>query len=247
VIARQNDPPPPDGQEIARQRRAAALAANFWRSLVRTRDIARLLDEYFAGDFTERMLGESDRDWLGRLAPATAAQLSPVALRRYYAAVTTAQFLGTMYVMAQSNAGTDPTATAEQIIPPSLISFVDHQPYADKYRTASNDYAYLGEKIDNVERARAYTELLESTNGLLRRQLGRRLPTHFLSELEKRYGEAIPGRLELTPEVRVCEKACFGLPAGTRIYVADVPVLRLQMAEINGHLRIVSATATTPE
>jgi hypothetical protein len=247
VIARPNAPPLVDRQEVARQRQAAALAANFWRSLVRTRDMTPLLDQYFADDFTDRMLGESDTEWLGKLSPQTATQLSPEGLRRYYAAVINAQFLGTILVIEKSNAGADPTAPAEQVISPSLISFVDRQPYAAKYRTAPNDYAYLGETIDNVERARGYTELLENTNGLLRRQLGRNLPAHFLEYSEEPADAWNYTRWDFTPDVRVCEKACFGLPAGTRLYVTDVPLVKLQMANIDGRQRIVSAVVTTPE
>ncbi len=43
------------------------------------------------------------------------------------------------------------------------------------------------------------------------------------------------------PKVRVCDTQCFGLPKGTKLFQVNVPVFRLQLAEMGGQLRIISA------
>ena len=43
------------------------------------------------------------------------------------------------------------------------------------------------------------------------------------------------------PKVRTCGEDCLGLPNGTKLFEVNVPVFRLQLAEINGNLRVVSA------
>jgi hypothetical protein len=44
------------------------------------------------------------------------------------------------------------------------------------------------------------------------------------------------------PTARICATDCLGLPKGTRLFEVNVPVFHLQLAEVKGKLRIVSAT-----
>ncbi|HET6862553.1 MAG TPA: hypothetical protein VFH91_05880, partial [Pyrinomonadaceae bacterium] len=41
--------------------------------------------------------------------------------------------------------------------------------------------------------------------------------------------------------IKDCSKSCLGLPAGTKLYEVDVPAFHLQLAEIEGEMKIVSA------
>ena len=60
------------------------------------------------------------------------------------------------------------------------------------------------------------------------------------SESYERLPDGLPeGSME--PESRVCRRECFNLPAGTRIFRVSVPVFQLQIAELGGELKIVSA------
>lgn len=43
------------------------------------------------------------------------------------------------------------------------------------------------------------------------------------------------------PRVRICGVDCLGLPQGTRLFEVNVPVFRLQVTEIKGQLKIISA------
>ena len=40
----------------------------------------------------------------------------------------------------------------------------------------------------------------------------------------------------------ICSRECLGLPKGTKLFQVNVPVLRLQVAEIGGEMKVVSAT-----
>jgi len=43
------------------------------------------------------------------------------------------------------------------------------------------------------------------------------------------------------PKARVCAVNCLELPAGTTIFEVNVPVFTLQVAEVNGNLKVISA------
>jgi hypothetical protein len=43
------------------------------------------------------------------------------------------------------------------------------------------------------------------------------------------------------PTARVCGAKCLDLPAGTTLFEVSVPVFILQIAEVNGNLKVVSA------
>lgn len=241
------DAPVRGDQPDPNAKRATLLAANFWRRLTVTRDITPLLPQYFARDFLDRMGGTDADEWRARLTPATVSRMSATERVGYFAAVFNAQFLGSMYVIVKSNAGADPTAPGEAVVSPAVLRAVDQHPYSLKYRRSPHDYAYLAETIDTVERARDYVALLETTNKVLNRELGRRIPTHLLKEYEQSRDQWQHGRLDVSPDVRICEQGCYRLPADSRIYAVDLPVGQLQIADVSGRLRIVSVAIRTPE
>jgi hypothetical protein len=43
------------------------------------------------------------------------------------------------------------------------------------------------------------------------------------------------------PKVRTCTANCFGLPNGTKLFKVNVPVFDLQVAEVGGTLKVVTA------
>jgi hypothetical protein len=43
------------------------------------------------------------------------------------------------------------------------------------------------------------------------------------------------------PRIRICLVECLGLPKGTKLFEVNVPMFRLQLANIKGELRVVSA------
>lgn len=47
-----------------------------------------------------------------------------------------------------------------------------------------------------------------------------------------------------SPRVRICARTCLGLPRGTKLFQVNVPVFTLQLAEIEGRLKVVSARST---
>jgi hypothetical protein len=73
----------------------------------------------------------------------------------------------------------------------------------------------------------------------------RRRVSKFKAEQSAKYRVALDDWEEnvqmYAPQVRVCQRKCLGLPEGTRLFQVNVPVSQLQVAEINGELKLVSA------
>jgi hypothetical protein len=80
---------------------------------------------------------------------------------------------------------------------------------------------------------------LEKVANLFRRDVSRaraEKPVEYRAALDDLV-EGVAGARE-----RVCAAECFGLPVGTQLFRAGVPAFNLEIAEINGALKIVSAT-----
>ena len=108
-------------------------------------------------------------------------------------------------------------------------------PYTRVYQSKVGSYDYLAENVDSVERLIRYTDLLEHIGALMRKHVIR-----VRAERSKEYMEL---QMDIyQSRVRSCQSVCLGLPKGTKLYDVKVPVFHLQLAEIKGRLKIVSAT-----
>ena len=88
------------------------------------------------------------------------------------------------------------------------------------------------------ERLRSYTDLLESINSLMREHVKR-----VEAAQSKEWRKMLEAWDLYNPKSKVCGKNCFGLAAGTELFEVNVPVFRLQVAEVSGSLKVVSATS----
>ena len=122
------------------------------------------------------------------------------------------------------------------MIPPDVIRLIESHPYTAARRGTKGGYDFLAGSIDGVEQLRSYTDLLERVGGLWRKHVaeagGGKHKGRWAS-----FGDTFGVD---PPQTRVCATECLGMPAGTKMFRVNVPVFQLQLAEINGALKIVS-------
>jgi hypothetical protein len=222
-------------EEVAAEK-VERFARSFWHNLEEKKDFGPLVKEFFAPDYLSGYLQDKETNWFLTLDPAVAARVSPAELQRYHVALMNLAYLSAAYFVGQSPSE-DETVPDEKLVAPGVADLVLHHPYTSAHRGAKGGYDYLEEKIDSAERLRGYTELLESTAALFRRNLKK-------AEAGKRKDYRAPVEDLLEDSVRarswVCSRECFNLPNGTKLFQVSVPVFRLQIAELDGELKIIS-------
>ena len=220
--------------------KAAKYALSFSQSLEQSKDFKPIVEKFFSTDYLDGYVHDEDTNWFLNLNRDTAAKISRAELQRFYVASLNAGYLSCLYLISQYPSDSDEPVPDKSLVPPDIIQAIKNHPYTATYKREADSYDYLAENIDSVERLRSYTDLLERISALMRK--------HVISvgaEHSREY-RAVLEDWDWTfdlyqPKVRVCATDCFGLPKGTRLFQVNVPVFRLQLAEIRGELKIVSA------
>lgn len=221
--------------------KAAKYALSFSEHLERVRDFKPIIEKFFVENYLDGYLQDKYTNWLLSLDRDTAAKVSRSELKRFNVALLNTGYLSSLYLMSQYPSDSEEPVSEEKLIPPDIVQLIRNHPYTSAYKGKSGDYDYLLEKIDSVERLRSYTDLLEGVGELMRKHVKR---------VEAEQSKELLAMLEgwdfqfalYKPSVRTCAQNCLGLPNGTRLFEVNVPVFRLQLAEIKGELKVVSAT-----
>jgi len=214
----------------------AKYAVSLSQRLEQTKDFKPIIEKFFVGDYLTRYLNDQNSNWLWNLNRETAAKASRAELQRFYVALMNTGYLNSQYFISQYAYAADGSIPQEKLIPADILELIDNHPYTANYKGKQNNYDYLAEKIDSVERLRSYTDLLEKVSALMR--------THVVTsdaEHSKDYQAVLEEWNLYQPTARTCVTQCLGLPKGTRLFEVNVPVFRLQLAKIKGELRVVSA------
>lgn len=220
--------------------KAAKYARSFSQSLEQAKNFKPIIDRFFSAHYLDGYLGDKDTNWFLNLNRDTAARISSAELKRFYVALLNCGYLSSVYLISQYPSDSDKAVSNEKLVPPDIVQLIKTHPYTATYKHKADDYDYLGENIDSVERLRSYTDLLEKIGALMRRHV-----TTVAAERSKEY-QAMLEHWNWTfdlyqPKVRICAAGCFGLPKGTKLFEVNVPMFHLQIAEIKGEMRIVSA------
>jgi hypothetical protein len=231
--------PSAEPAKVSESEKVAKFALAFSQDLQRKKDFKPVMASFFARTYLDGYLQDQNNNWFLNLDRATAEKASRPELRRFYVAALNANYLTSLYLISRS--GMAGSASDRNLIPSDALAFVEHHPYTAKYKRGQSNYDYIAEPIDAVDRMRIYTSLLEGIAALMRK--------HVISidaEHSKPYRAIVEDwvwqRSLYLPKERTCADDCFGLPRGTKIYEVDVPILHLQIAEINNELKILSAT-----
>lgn len=250
LIERRSHPPaaPVKSSEAIEKEKVDKFADSFLRSLEKEKDFTPLVKEFFAPDYINGYLRDKEAGGLLLLNPDVAAKVSHAELQRYHIALLNIGYLSSLYFASQdpsildeygeSDESKEPV-TDEKIVPPGIFKLVENHPYTAAYKGMKNNYDYLAENIDSPERLRLYTDLLEKIAALFRRNL-----IKISAENSQAYFAAFYDLADSSTDVKVsfCSRDCFGLPKGTKLFEVNVPIFRLQIADINGDLKIVSLT-----
>jgi len=239
-LIKQRTHPPIASSDAIELEKAAKLALSFSKDLEQAKTFKPILEKFFVANYLNGYLRDNDTNWFLNLNRDTAAKVSRAELQRFYVALLNTGYLSCMYFISQIPPDSDEFIPDEKLIPVDIAQLIKGHRYTATYKRNAGDHDYLGENIDSVERLRSYTDLLERIGALMRK--------HVIAVRAERSNEyqamlkAWDWRFDLyRPKVRVCAQNCLGLPRGTRLFEVNVPVFRLQLAEIRGQLKVVSA------
>lgn len=238
LVRTKTDPAPVAGNKIESER-VARYAYQFIQHLERTKDFKLTIDKFFAANYLDGYLQDGETNRFVNLDRNTAAKVSRQELQRYYVALMNAVYLSSLYLISVYPEPADrlPPEQLKKLIPSDIWKVIKNHPYTAAYQKQAS-YDFLAEKIDTVKRLKLYTDLLEGIGLLMRRHVNK-----LDAEHSKQYQEFLDEWNLFEPKERICTRSCLGLPAGTKLFVVRVPMFRLELAEIRGNLKVVSATS----
>ena len=227
-----------DGELTAEElRETNALAQLFVKRMTETNDVAVVVDELFVPDFIDRYLNGPESEPFIFIQPGLARRLPRDELLRYYVANINFRHLSDLYLYGKF--GGDQKAEREHRYPPAISRLVNR--VNANYETIENaDEDTDAEVAAAVARLRASLDMLERVSGLLRGEVsGRKLSQ------SARYKKAVADWGErfkfYKPWLSACAEGCYGLPAGSRLFIVNVPSFQLKVALAGGGAKIVSA------
>lgn len=226
----------PRSDEDVRLEKVAGFAHAFQKDLERTKDFKPLIDRFFMANYLAGYLQDQHTNWFMNLERDTASKVSKRELQRFYVAQMNAGYLTSLYLISQLPSPPYDLSAVQGLLPPDVLQLARSHPYTARYKVQAGNYDFLGENIDSVARMRSYIDLLEKISSLMRQHVDR------VRAAETREWRAMLRYWTLyQPSATVCGENCLGLPAGTKLFDVNVPVFRLQVAEVSGKLKVVSA------
>ena len=218
-------------------RETNALARLFVERMAETNDVAVVASELFVPDFLDRHLNGPGSEPFIFIPPGMARRLTRDELSRYYVANINFQHLGQLYIYGRFSA--DRLPESGRAYPPAIARLVGRL-NADYEMIEKADEEDAAEVADAVARLRAALDVLEKVNGLLRAEVeGRKLAQS--AQYKKAVAEWDERFKLYQPWPNVCEEGCYGLPAGSRLIIVNVPSFQLKVALAAGGAKIVSA------
>jgi len=235
-LIRNKTQPPTTTEADARLEKVAQFALDVAQYQEKEKDFKALTDRFFVSNYLDRYLHDQRTNWFLNLNRDTAARLSRQELQRFYLALMNAGYLSSLYLISQIPIDAEDPGPVEKLLPPDVLQLVRNHPYTARYKTIEGDPDFFGENLDSVERVRTYTDLLEKINSLLREHV----KTVKASD-SKEWKDIVKNWNLFDPKARVCSLHCLDLPAGTTLFEVNIPVFTLQVAEVNGKLKVISA------
>jgi hypothetical protein len=224
LIAKKNSPAPPPDEQLP----VARFAYDVAQYLEKTKDFKSLINRYFVTNYLTGYLQDQTTNWFMNLDRNTASKISRRELQRFYVAQMNAGYLSSLYLISQLVSEPQDAASMQKLLPPDVQQLVKNHPYTAHYS--------LGDNIDSVAQLRSYTDLLEQISSLMRAHVS------GVKAAQSKQWHGMQRHWDLyQPGVKVCAENYFGLPAGTKIFEVNVPVFRLEVAEISGNFKVISA------
>ena len=234
-----NPPPPepPESRDSLEMKKVASFALAFTNELDRVKDFKPIISRFFASTYLDGYVRDQAAKWSLNLDEATAARATRSDLERYYIAFMNTGYLTSMYVI--SHYQPSDKIPGDHLFP-AVEQVIKSHPYTATYGHGQANFDYLEEKIDSLERLRSYTDLLEKIGAQLRPQI-RKMGPPSSDGNRTSVEEWLDSYDMFKPSVSSCAKQCPGLPSETRLFTVKVPIFELQIAEIGGQLKVISA------
>lgn len=221
------------------ERESKALAELFVKRMAEKKDIAPILRELFADDFLDRYMTEPENESFLFIKGKLARSVSKSELQRYYTATMNFWYLNDLYVYSKfsSRSGNLPNQVGRIYAPAiaRMIASLEMRMKQSRDKDSSNDVI-----ASNAAELRSANVALEKLGALLRADVRRRK-----AETTATYKESVMDWDErfhhFKPWVTVCEKGCYGLPAGARLITINVPSFQLQISRVGAEFKIISA------
>jgi hypothetical protein len=217
--------------------KVALFAYDFAQRLENSKDLKPLIDRFFVANYLDRYLRDQKTNWFLNLNRDTAAALSRPELGRFYVALMNAGYLSALYLISQLPEDS-PEPPSEKLLPPSLVQLMKNHRYTARYRIREGNYDLLADEIKSIEQLRSYMDLLDKVNLLMRTEVER-----VTAAESKEWHDMLEALNLYRPKARVCTANCLGLPDGTELFEVNVPVFILQVAEVDGSLKVISANS----
>jgi hypothetical protein len=230
---------PSDKLSPAEQHEAQTLARTFARRLLRTKDLGPLIDEYFVSDFLSGYLRDKDQEWFLCLKQDVAAQVSRAELRRYFIAELNWFYMGELYVFSRNSSRSVSNIPPDKLYPADVLKVLRSDPRmrATLDETGTDDSKLM---IGSVKEFTTFRQKLERVTRLLRKH-ARTINAGHTPQYRETISDWTDRYSLYDPWLSVCEQACLTQPKGTRLIVINIPSIQLQLARVNGRMRIVSA------
>jgi len=226
--------PKPDNE--AQLEKVTLFAHDFTQLLEKTKDFQSVVDRFFVANYLEGYLRDPQTNWFLNLDRDTAASLNRQELQRFYVALMNAGYLSSLYLISQMPSDSEDPASQEKLLPPDVLRLIRNHRYTTQYKSRAVNYDFLEDNINSVGRLRSYTDLMEKLGWLMRSHVKR------VGATGSKEWHAMLEEWDLYhPKVRTCTENCFGLPNGTKLFEVNVPVFNLQVAEVGGTLKVVTA------
>lgn len=219
--------------------KARKFALAFTSDLNQTKDFKPIIGRFFASNYLDGYLRDENTNRFLNLNRETAVRVSRTELQRFYVALLNAAYLSSLYLISEVPTDSAEPIVYERLLPSDVSLLIMNHPYTRTYQSKDGSYDYLAENVDSVKRLRSYTDLLEHIGRSMRRHVIR-----VRAERSKGYKELRAEGDFYEPRVWSCRSDCLGFPKGTKLYEVKVPVFQLQLAEVEGRLKIVSATSS---
>jgi hypothetical protein len=227
--------PAPSAEKV-RMEKVTRFAYAFGQDLEKVQDFKPLIDRFFVSNYLAGYLRDQHTNWFMNLDRDTASKLTQQQLGRFYVAQMNAGYLTSLYLISRLPTESEDAAPVKNLMPPDVMQLIRNHAYTARYKAREGNYDFLSENIDSVERMRGYTDLLEKISALMREHVRK-----VRASQSKEWHSMLEDWELYQPTARVCAENCFGLPRGTRLFDVNVPVFRLEVAQVGGKLKVVSA------
>jgi hypothetical protein len=204
----------------------------------KTRDLNHYLNKPPASNFFYKAIADPN-DSVGIVDQSVAHKVGSHELRRFYIVLFNMVYLSDSYVfgkfLREKTVVRD--LLLQQQYPAHVVRFLEQNPLVKKW-WQSVDSSDSEKRITTVAQFYSILNTYQHANALMRAYFKRHPPERMAI-----YKQNLNHLAHFLNEIRVntCEskQACVGLPLGTQIIRANLPVLQVSLVRLNGRLHVL--------